>query len=245
MSRRSSLPEGWRGISLYVDREHEARGVGGALFARIRSEVDSDATYLRGRLFDDDERSRVIVVDHYGFEVEQHSITSGMALPDAAPPRLPDGLTVESNPEMHFDDRDAVEAMLLASQTNPEAQRGLTFDLDKLAAFLGPGDVPITAIARVDGEPAGGVFGQVADGLLHVTYTGVDPSYRGRDLAFLLKQHAHHLAREAGAERVLTENEEHNTGIRHVNQRLGYRPVYGVFWLSRPLPGRAANGTAV
>ena len=235
MSARSSLPAGWRIISLYVDHEHESRGVGSALYARLRGEVDSEATHLRGRLFDDDERSRVVVVDHYGFEIEQHSITSGMSLADAAAPSLPDGVTIESNPDMQFDDRDAVEEMLLTSQTNPEADRGLSFDLDKLRSFAAPDDIRIVAIARVDGKPAAGVFGEVGSQLFHVGYTGVAPAHRGRNLAFLLKQHAHHLAREAGATRVVTDNEEHNTGIRHVNQRLGYEPVFGVYWLDLPL----------
>jgi hypothetical protein len=33
----------------------------------------------------------------------------------------------------------------------------------------------------------------------------------------------------------MTDNEVGNTGIRHVNDSLGYQPVYGSYWLRRDL----------
>lgn len=76
----------------------------------------------------------------------------------------------------------------------------------------------IAALARVDGAPAAIVIGEVEKGVLGIAYTGVGRSYRGRGLAFALKQDAHRMAADAGATVCHTMNEESNAGIRHVTR---------------------------
>jgi hypothetical protein len=49
----------------------------------------------------------------------------------------------------------------------------------------------------------------------------------------MVKQHVHTLAVGAGATVCFTDNEEHNLGIRHVNDALGYQKQYGRYWLRR------------
>ncbi|NUR05654.1 MAG: hypothetical protein HOQ45_01430, partial [Nocardioidaceae bacterium] len=225
------MPAGYRVARVYVDRSAEGRGVGGALAARLRDAVDAEATKVRNRMFDDDPRS-LAIARHWGLEVEQHSLTSSMPIADTARPDPPAGVSLEDCPTLSFPDAGAVEAMLLASQTNPEAMRGLRFTLEGLRTFVSPTDTPVGVLARVSGRPAALSFGARRDEVLHFSYTGVGPTHRGRGLARLVKQHAHWRAATLGATVAVTDNEEHNTGIRHVNQRLGYRVDHGVFWLN-------------
>lgn len=44
-----------------------------------------------------------------------------------------------------------------------------------------------------------------------------------------MKQEIHRRAHDAGARSCATDNEEHNSGIRHVNEALGYVKVSGSF----------------
>lgn len=50
-----------------------------------------------------------------------------------------------------------------------------------------------------------------------------------------MKQEIHRLAYDAGARTCATDNEEHNSGIRHVNEALGYAKVSGSYWMQRPI----------
>ena len=45
----------------------------------------------------------------------------------------------------------------------------------------------------------------------------------------------HREAARNGARIATTENEQHNTGIRHVNETLGYRTRLEEYWLARPV----------
>ena len=177
------------------------------------------------------------VARHWGFGLVEHSIESELALDDLPEPVLPVGVTLEEAPDFGFEDRDAVEAMLLRSQTNPEAQQGWVFDLQKLASFVTSKEVPICVLARVDGAPAGITVGAVAEGVLSIAYSGVDPTLRGRGLMRIIKQQAHRAAARAGATVSRTNNEEHNVGIRRVNAELGYVVRSGVYRMSAPVAG--------
>lgn len=91
-------------------------------------------------------------------------------------------------------------------------------------------------VARVDGVPAALTWGVLAEGAFYVAYSGVDPAYRGRGLAALVKQHAAVEAQAAGATEALTNNEEHNTGIRRINAELGFRVTSGTWRMVQVLP---------
>jgi GNAT superfamily N-acetyltransferase len=108
-------------------------------------------------------------------------------------------------------------------------------DLAMLIGFIGTEETPIGSLARLDGRPVAITHGGVADSLLHLSYTGVDPAFRGQGLAKLVKEHAHVRARTAGAVAAMTDNEEHNAGIRHVNEALGYQRCFGTYWLRQTL----------
>jgi GNAT superfamily N-acetyltransferase len=98
------------------------------------------------------------------------------------------------------------------------------------------GQRPIAVLTRVERRPAAISFA-VADGdQMHVMYTGVDPSLRGRALGRTTKEFLHAYARDLGIRIALTDNEESNAGIRHVNDQLGYIPHSAWNWLVQSVP---------
>jgi GNAT superfamily N-acetyltransferase len=227
-------PEGRAFLRVVVAREHEDRGVGRALRASLLATLPQGTTDLVGGTFDDDPRS-LEVATHWGFGVQEHAIESQLGLDRLPEPEPPPGVTLDDVPGLDFDDADAVEGMLLASQTNPEAEQGWVFDLEKLRSLVSDNETPVCVVARVDGVPAAITFGGVSDATLMIAYSGVGPAFRGRGLMKLVKQRAHLAARAAGAATSRTSNEEHNHGIRRINADLGYVVRSGTYRLARPV----------
>ena len=226
-------PPGWTSLWVTVDRNSEDRGVGGRLFRALHERRPASATVLRSYVRDGEPRALEIAT-RWGFAAEEVAIASELPLTDLPAASPPPGVTLESSPTLQFDDQAEVEAMLTASQTNPEAAAGHWVTCASLHSST-VGGTPIAVLARVDGVPAALASGTASDGFLYVAYTGVDPAFRGRGLAMLVKQQAHLDAAAAGARLSRTENEEHNAGIRRVNRELGYRVLYGTHRLRQDL----------
>ena len=231
--RPHAFPDHWRATRVVVASEHQDRGVGRAILEAVTDGLEPTVS-LRGAVFDDDPRS-LAIARRWGFEVLQHSINSRLELPPAGADRpLPADVTVEASTALEFEDQEAFDAMLVASQTNPEAEFFL-MDRAVLLDFMAEGEEPLGVLLRVDAAPAALCWGSASEGNAHIAYTGVDPAFRGRGLGYLVKQEMHRLAYAGGARACLTSNEEHNLGIRHVNATLGYRKVSGSYWVHRPV----------
>jgi GNAT superfamily N-acetyltransferase len=217
-------------LRLIVAREWEGSGVGSALRASLLPHVPATIRRLGTGVHDHDDRS-LSIARHWGFEIEKHGIESSLDLARAAATSspLPTGVTLEEAPGLDFADRDDVDRMLHASQTNPEAALGFVMRLDAFSTMLGPDEAPVCVIARVDGVPAAITFGGVQAGALSIAYSGVDPACRGRGLMRLVKERAHVVAARLGATVSTTTNEEQNLGIRHINAELGYVVQSGVY----------------
>jgi GNAT superfamily N-acetyltransferase len=226
-------------LRIIVARDAEGAGVGSALRASLLPRVPSTMTTLGSGVFDDDERS-LAVARHWGFEIEKHGIESSLALGDAASlPQspLPPGVTLHEVPDLQFADADAVERMLRASQTNPEAAIGFVMTLESFGSMLAAGEEPVCVLARVGDTPAGITFGGVQAGVLSIAYSGVDPAFRGRGIMRVVKERAHLVAARLGATVSNTTNEEHNVGIRRVNADLGYVVRSGIYRMVQDLRG--------
>jgi len=233
LAKLAPFPPGWRSLRVVVDAEQEGAGVGSALHAVLVDGIDDDLV-LRSGVFDDEPRA-LEVAQHWGFGILQHSISSRLPLPSPVPERaLPDDVTIEASTNLEFPDQDAFDAMLDASQTNPERDQ-FVFDRAMLLDFITGKERPLGVLLRVRGRPAAISWGSAFGDQAHIGYTGVDPVFRGRGLGYLVKQELHRLAYDAGARSCATDNEEHNSGIRHVNEALGYAKVSGSYWMQRPL----------
>jgi GNAT superfamily N-acetyltransferase len=231
----SNLPAGTLFALVHVRPDVRSQGVGSRLYTQLVADLSDNLTRLATGVFTDDEDA-VAVAQHWGFESQGRSVTTSCDVSDASAPTPVEGLTLEASDSLRFDDEEAVEAMLLASQTNPEFELGLVLTLTSFRETPAPGQRPVAALARVDGYPAAISFA-VADGdQMHVIYTGVDPARRGSALARRTKQFLHAHARKFGVRTVLTDNDEENPGIRHVNDQLGYAPHSATYWMMRPRP---------
>lgn len=226
------FPPGIAMVSVSVARRHERRGFGGALFRELLAALPADVETI-GLAVDDNEPESLAIARGHGFEVTQHGIESELALTDLPEPRPAPGVTLEDVSSLEFPDEEAVEAMLRDSQTNPEAAEGFVSTLDTYREIAAKVEHEVAALARVDGAPAALIVGEVDDGALSIAYTGVGRTYRGRNLAYTLKQYGHRLAADAGATLSHTMNEASNTGIRHINAKLGYQVIGGAYRLRR------------
>lgn len=230
----ATLPAGALFVMVSTRADRGVRGLGSRLFAAARAEPGDDVTRLVGCVLDGDQVSMDVAL-HWGFEHQQTSITSACVLVDAVSVAPPGGVSVEVCDDLVFDDEEAVEAMLRASQTNPEADLGLVLTLSGLRGTGAPGQRPLAVLTRVEGRPAAISFALADGDQMHLMYTGVDPSQRGRALARWTKAFLHTHAHGLGIRTALTENEKSNAGIRHINDQLGYTPHSAWHWMMRPL----------
>lgn len=229
LQRPGFAPPDRCGLRVIVAEAVEGSGVGSSLRASLLPLVPPTITRLGTGVFDDDERS-LAVARHWGFEIEKHGMESSLDLTGLAPPSaLPPAVTLDEAPDLEFADRDAVEHMLRASQTNPEAALGFVMSLEAFGAMLTADEQPVCVVARVDGVPAGITFGGVQSGALSIAYSGVDPAYRGRGIMRAIKERAHLVAARLGATVSNTTNEEQNVGIRRINADLGYVVRSGIY----------------
>jgi GNAT superfamily N-acetyltransferase len=230
----SGLPSGLHMEIVAVAASRLGRGIGTRLHDSLTADLPDSAEALVGQVDDQDTRA-LASVRRWGFDTVQHSLTSRLRLSGLAEPELPAGISVDSSPSLRFDDEAAVEAMLDASQTNPERDHGGPSTLASLRTFVSEGGAePVAVVLRDRGRPVALSYALVHGDLAQLVYSGVEPTRRGRGLATLVKQCVHYEAARAGATYATTDNEEHNAGIRHVNQRLGYRLVSGAYWVRRP-----------
>lgn len=230
-------PPGSLLVLVTTRQDMSGRGLGSRLFAEARAGAGPDVTRLVTCVRDGDAVAEA-VARHWGFEHRQTSVTAACALSGATAvsgPAMPPGVSVVTCDDLRFDDEDAVAGMLRASQTNPEADLGLEVTLPGLRAMPSAGQRPLAVVTRIGGRPVAISFA-VADGdQMHLVYTGVDPAHRGRALARTTKQALHVHARELGVRTALTDNDQGNTGMRRVNEQLGYVPHSAWHWMMRQL----------
>jgi len=232
--RGTWFPAGIGLVNVTVAPGRERKGTGGALYRELVASLPSEIETI-GTAVDDSETESLEIAVGLGFEVTQHGIESELSLVDLPTPTPAAGVTFEEVSALEFADEEAVEAMLRDSQTNPEAAEGFISTLDTYREIAAKVEREVAALARVDGHPAAIVIGEVeSSDVFGIAYTGVGRAFRGRNLAFSLKQYSHLLAARAGATVCHTMNEESNAGIRHINARLGYQVTGGAYRLRRP-----------
>ena len=142
--------------------ESSGQGIGSQILARCVAAVPEATTELWTKVHDDDPDA-LAVAQHWGFEVVQRSISSRVDLAGATSPQPPPGVTLEDCDRLEFEGEDAVafDAMLAASQTNPEAESSHRFTREEMQHWTDPGETPVACLARVDGRPAALVYGIV------------------------------------------------------------------------------------
>jgi len=146
----------------------------------------------------------------------------------------------------------------LADVGNTEANQRTLYDLNRLAGLDEPGSdgtfAPFEDFARhVFAAPWFRADGQIlaADGdrwvglaavghkpeidAMFNAFTGVDPAYRGRQIALALKLLTIPVARRYGTTRIRTNNDSLNPAMLAINRKLGYVQQPGYYRLLREL----------
>ncbi len=229
------MPAGLRWRIVVVDEPELGTGLGSQLHRALEG-VSSDVSAAAAEILDTDAHA-LEVAGHWGYRTTQHSVTVGLSLAGVAEPTLPPGITAELSPRLVFADEAAVEAMVDASQTNPEREQHGASTLASLRGYAAGGATPVGLVLRDEARPVAISYAVVAGGAAQVVYTGVEPRARGRGFAALAKQVLHVEAARVGATTALTDNEDGNAGIRRVNDLLGYHRVTGRVWVRKGYPG--------
>ncbi len=215
-----------------VARERRDRGIGGALYGvveeylrgrgawRARTNVDADPAgkrFVAKRGYERRGADRVSALDLHRVELPE--------------PRLPAGFRLEPLGRV----RDRIEelfAICAAGELDmpgDEPETALTLenwklddygvpDLSDEGSFVALGNERAVSLALLSTDPE--------RKLAYNQMTATLPEFRRQGLAFAVKVGAARWARDAGFERVLTENDSTNVGMLAVNERLGHRFIY-------------------
>ena len=97
-------------------------------------------------------------------------------------------------------------------------------------------DREVSLVLLADGEPAAFtiVGADYEHGRLESGMTGTLRRFRGRGFGELVKRHSLARARERGLTTAFTMNDETNSAMLRINERLGYRPSSAHVTFSRP-----------
>jgi GNAT superfamily N-acetyltransferase len=116
-----------------------------------------------------------------------------------------------------------------------------TFEAWSADTIEDPGFMPeLTVIAIGGGRVVGAVeLFDNTGGAIYIGMTAVDPDFRRRGLARLLKVELSRRAKAAGVVRIETYNDGANTGIRTLNESLGYVYLPWRLMLRGPVPVQA------
>ncbi len=232
-------------IRLLVEPEERRRGVGGALFHAVsRWTVERDRGELEAWV-DDIEPDGRAFLEHRGFVPIGRELKVALELAsfDPLPIDPPEGIEIVTwaeRPELVRGLYDvAVEAQAdIPGQEDAEME---PFE-DWLAHDMrGSGDQPEATFVALAGDQVVGYSKfSLTDAQPTTAFhdlTGVRRAWRGRGVAGALKRAQIAWAKQAGYERLLTNNEERNAPIRKLNERLGYRPALGRTLLRGPVSG--------
>jgi mycothiol synthase len=223
--------------------EHRRRGVGTALYRALSEHARSRGdSALLGRIREDDAASRRFASTRGFAEVSrEYEVVLDVVDADTSgePPPDIELVTLADRPDLEH------AVYELDSEVAPDVPRPVgedhepwTFERWHEVYLEGPGAAPETcviALARAEvvgytGLRRRGASSPDATNLL----TAVRREWRRRGIATALKREQAVQARKLGIKRIYTTNDEANTGMRGVNERLGYRPAPTLILVSGP-----------
>jgi GNAT superfamily N-acetyltransferase len=229
----------------FVPAEYRGRGVGSALYRELAGWVqERGCVTLETTVAEDDEES-LAWVDRRGFrEVGRNSkLVVDLTAIEAPAVDPPEGVEIVSWAERPDLSEGMYEVACEAYPDEPgQADRRMSpFETWLSMDMRGANDRPeATFIALADGEVAGYAKLSLSDADSTVAFhdmTAVRRAFRGRGIAGALKRAEIAWAKQAGYERLETNNETRNEPIRRLNERHGYRVLPGVVVLHESLAG--------
>jgi GNAT superfamily N-acetyltransferase len=232
-------------VHVLVRPEERRRGVGSALFDAVTSwAADKGRTHVES-FVDDSEPDALAFLERRGFVRVGREIKVALHLADHIPLRVdpPDGIEIVTwaeRPEL------AHGLYEVACEANPDIPGEEDDVIEPYEEWLahhmqGSGDDPEATFVAVAGDEVVG-FSKFSLTAAQPTVafhdlTGVKRAWRGRGVAGALKRAQIAWAKQAGYERLVTNNEERNVPIRKLNEKLGYKPFLGRTLMRGPVSG--------
>jgi mycothiol synthase len=236
----------WAELAVLV--EHRGRGLGSELYVRLSlaaveagkralhvlvSETSPDTIgWLERRGFREWERTRRLELDLATSTVQGSDCAEGLEI-----------VALAQRPELLRAVYDVARETVADMPGTDEAHRAGSYD-EWVARSVAPPGVREDAffLALVDGRVAGYASLEISGAHPEIAWhdmTAVARAHRGRGIASALKRASIAWARQAGLERLQTENNIENAAMRAVNVRLGYRSLPDDIVLRGPLALRA------
>jgi mycothiol synthase len=231
-----------------VRPEARGAGTGSSLLAELAAWVEgAGLEAMEGHVAEDDAVS-LAWAGRRGFrEVGRESWLAldlgPLEPPPADPPARVDVVTLAARPEL------LRGVYGVAREAYPDIP-GHEGDMEPFEEWValdmsGPNDDPEGVFVALAGDEVVGYskfhLPQARPGVAVHDVTGVLRAWRGRGIAGSLKRAQIAWAKERGYERLETWNEERNTPIRRLNERLGYRLAPGRVLVRGPLFHSARN----
>jgi len=229
----------------FVLPEHRGAGVGFELYRELASWVEERGCVTLETTVSEDDAASLAWADRRGFrEIGRSSRLvldlTAIGAPAVDPPTGVEIVTWADRPDLTR----AIYGVACEAYSDEPGNEGS--HMDPYETWLskdmrGDSDRPdATFIALVDGEVAGYAklsLSNSASKVAHHDMTGVRRAFRGRGIAGALKRAEIAWAKQAGYERLETNNEVRNEPIRRLNERHGYTVQPGVVVLHDSLAG--------
>jgi GNAT superfamily N-acetyltransferase len=224
-SKFGGAPDGeFAYLTMRVLPEERRQGVGSALHRRateharhlgktrfyvvVRHDDEGSLGYYAARGYTELGRMQDVFLELADVEIE---------------PTAPDGISiVPASPEY---DRGAYEVALEADADIPSGEPIISGPYEQWHdRHFGALTIRDLTFVALDGDRVVGyaILHKHTEGTGEHAMTGVARSYRGRGIALALKQAQIAAAKEAGYERLRTQNDLGNAPMRRVNEKLGY-----------------------
>jgi len=230
---------------LGVRPERRGRGLGEALYREVREYLRARGAWrLRTWVDGDPDGTRFLERRDFacrGFDVVSALDLRTAELPEPSAPVVPLGAVRD-----RIDDLYAICAAGEIDMSGEEPETELDLASWKLDDFGAP-DLSDEGsfVALADARPVSLAFLTVDPPrrLAYNLMTSTLPEFRRQGLGLAVKAAAARWAAANGFERILTENESGNAGMRAINDRLGYRPLYEqTSWVLQPPDWEGAPG---
>jgi len=229
----------------FVLPKHRGAGIGFALYSELASWVSERGCVTLETTVAEDDAASLAWANRHGFREVGRNSRLVLDLTTIETPAVdpPEGVEIVT-----WADRPNLTRALydVACEAYPDVPGEGSNPMDSFDAWLakdmrGDSDRPeATFIALADGEVAGYAklsLSSYDSKVAHHDMTGVRRAFRGRGIASALKRAEIAWAKEAGYERLETNNEVRNEPIRRLNERHGYTVKPGVVVLHDSLVG--------
>ena len=223
---------------LGVHPDRRGRGLGGALYDEVKEYLRKRGAW-RLRTWVDGDPAGTRFLERRAFRCRGFDVVSELELRDAELPEPSVPVVPLGGVRDRVEDLYAICAAGEIDMPGDEPETELDLAGWKLDDFGAPElSDEGSFVALADGRPVSLAFLTVDPDrrLAYNLMTATLPEFRRSGLGLAVKAAAARWAATNGFERILTENESGNAGMRAINDRLGYRPLYEqTSWVLDPL----------